>query len=731
MGQDHSQLVEVAAFHHILHRCSWEDRFKLLSLNRSYRAHIHEMETWRLFCEWLENDEFIHVQRGPGEDWKDAFLNHVALRKRWHIPQELLSPDAANDSQAVSQRQQDAPHHPDNIESAEVREADTTPEDAHTHFSINVVARFRPLPQNQKGDADSMSKESSPSSPEASTKDNASVRAIVPLHQRIRMIQAHHKCSPSEARKLLWAGQGDVSEFDPWRSATVKASKQHRAPLKEVSNGESLQSVSEQSVSAVDASKTHAQDGPNCCNKDTREQTKPKSEGQLSDGDAQHNGTGSGSDNMVDCGGGGDDDDRDDDNHHGAHAQQAASTSSQHLAALPASIRTGVLAVRPTTKDLVLCTNGGVRRFEFDGVLSDTMNQEALYELAARKQVGHFLNGVNACVICYGQTGSGKTYSMFGPDDLASSTVTRLSDHAGIAPRAVTEVVNTVFARKEHGLEASLRISIVEIFGQVITDLLHDRSVIGAWHGVAARAVLNNDAAEEIINPFALDELLLRAERSKRRAATAMNDRSSRAHTIILLSLDQKNPRTASRLTSTLCLADLGGSEQLKKSKAEGVQQEEARNINIGLLALKRVISALNANNSDHVPFGDTTLTSLLKPGLSGNSYTSVVVTGSLEACHVQETVQTMRFGEACQAVKGTAVSANVNPETQAIDAINSEIEELEQRIRSEERWVNKTIVREDQDGKETVVTSVLVGAEELRDRYEELLQIRSELLGI
>ena len=40
---------------------------------------------------------------------------------------------------------------------------------------------------------------------------------------------------------------------------------------------------------------------------------------------------------------------------------------------------------------------------------------------------------------------------------------------------------------------------------------------------------------------------------------------------------------------------------------------------------------------------------------------------------------QTMRFGEACKAVTGSEVSANVNAATQAIDAINNEISELEE----------------------------------------------------
>jgi kinesin family protein 5 len=62
-----------------------------------------------------------------------------------------------------------------------------------------------------------------------------------------------------------------------------------------------------------------------------------------------------------------------------------------------------------------------------------------------------------------------------------------------------------------------------------------------------------------------IEELLKTAESNKRRAATAMNTRSTRAHTLTYLSLRQT--RGDVRLKSLLCLADLGGSEQLKKSK--------------------------------------------------------------------------------------------------------------------------------------------------------------------
>ena len=57
--------------------------------------------------------------------------------------------------------------------------------------------------------------------------------------------------------------------------------------------------------------------------------------------------------------------------------------------------------------------------------------------------------------------------------------------------------------------------------------------------------------------------LLQAADELKRRAATAMNERSSRAHAVLVLRLKQRMGPACEETTSTLCMADLGGSEQV------------------------------------------------------------------------------------------------------------------------------------------------------------------------
>jgi hypothetical protein len=158
----------------------------------------------------------------------------------------------------------------------------------------------------------------------------------------------------------------------------------------------------------------------------------------------------------------------------------------------------------------------------------------------------------------------------------------------------------------------------------------------------------------------------------------AMNDRSSRAHTVLILNLTHVRPSRAEGrqapagndahmasgeiVKSQLLLADLAGCEHISKSKVVGEARKEAASINSGLLVLKKCISALNQEKS-HVPFLESKLTMLLKGALGGSSRTFVLVTGSLDEVHGDETVEAMRFGEQCAGVtNSTRIQASSLP---------------------------------------------------------------------
>jgi len=441
---------------------------------------------------------------------------------------------------------------------------------------------------------------------------------VLPLHQRLSLIRAAHKCSKAEARRILWQGDANSADPsakpDPWADAGVKSLDLPDGPA----TGEAPAASGEDGASPGE------------------------------DGDA--------------------------------------SAEDEAMQACVVNVTKG-----RDGSVLMCCPGTGLREFAFDAVLGETSSQADVYDAAPRRLVADFLNGRNACIFAYGQTGSGKTHTMFGPDLASGCAVGALSDAgSGIVPRSCSEVMAALeWRRARGGVAADLQVSYVEIYGEQVTDLLRDGAPVGLWHGVAHRAVYTGDCAQGVGSAAELRALLLRGDEAKRRAATAMNERSSRAHALLLLSLRQLHAPSGVEVWSSLCLADLGGSEKVLKSEVASMTQQaggyheadvrlrEAVNINLGLLALKSCIKALNDGGGAYVPYQNSRLTMMLSAALGGDCRTAVVVTGSGERRHAVETMHALRFGEDCAKVATTAGADSLAAARRAIRALDSEIEEV------------------------------------------------------
>ena len=135
--------------------------------------------------------------------------------------------------------------------------------------------------------------------------------------------------------------------------------------------------------------------------------------------------------------------------------------------------------------------------------------------------------------------------------------------------------------------------------------------------------------------------------RNKKFAETAMNERSSRAHTgslthllctyffklkstskihvVLVMQFSQIWKSKDLTVKSQLHLVDLAGSERIKKSKVEGTRLKEAVGINSSLLTLGKVITSL-VESKRHVPYLESKLTTVLRAAFGGNSRTTVIV---------------------------------------------------------------------------------------------------------
>lgn len=402
---------------------------------------------------------------------------------------------------------------------------------------------------------------------------------------------------------------------------------------------------------------------------------------------------------------------------------------------------------------IMVAPDVGLREFAFNTVFPTSYSQSNVYDASTKRLVMDFLNGYNATCIVYGQTGAGKSYTMFGADD-SSIHGGKKSIGAGIVPRACAEIISALKQKKEvNKIESRLTVSYIEVFGEYVSDLLKNGVRCGNSKVASQAYVLTGQAEHDVNTIDDVYDALRIGEAQKRRAATAMNERSTRAHAIFILCLHQTctNGNSTVSKTSKLFLADLGGSEQVKKSQVNagaqrvtgdefsagfelGIHMREAVNINLGLLALKKCIEALN-NSSKHVPYHDSKLTMLLSAGLGGNSRTSVVICSRLEAQHAAETVAALRFGERCAKVENTASRAS-SMLASVLARIDADIKEVERVIVAKERWIDVEEFREDEWALTEIKTEVkkvskLVGAEAERVVLEGLLQKRAQFAGL
>jgi len=247
-----------------------------------------------------------------------------------------------------------------------------------------------------------------------------------------------------------------------------------------------------------------------------------------------------------------------------------------------------------------------------------------------RDLIQSVVDGYNVSILSYGQTGSGKTYGMSGPD--------------GIIPSSIDLLLAEMARLSEKGWEYSVEASFVEVYNETLNDLLGDAKTWDEGEDLAASvrgkrkekheihhdavtgktSVTNlssvtlwpappnedesnsSDGAESsTYTQRAVAQLLDTAAKNRRVAATKANERSSRSHSIFMLTLRGACAATGESGEGVLNLVDLAGSERLKQSGAEGSRAKETAAINKSLAALGDVIAALGSKRGDesHIPY--------------------------------------------------------------------------------------------------------------------------------
>lgn len=307
--------------------------------------------------------------------------------------------------------------------------------------------------------------------------------------------------------------------------------------------------------------------------------------------------------------------------------------------------------------------------FSFDHVFGPETSQACVFQAAAGPVVSGVLTGYNGTLFAYGQTGSGKTHTMEGPN---------INDPElkGIIPRMM-DALFIGLVNASSSTEFTIKVSFLEIYMERIQDLLDESKANLQVKEDKGRGIYIQDATEMYVSsPAEMMAVMQTGAASRSVAATRMNERSSRSHSIFIVHIDQKDVETGTRRSGKLHFVDLAGSEKVGKTNVSGQQLEEAKMINKSLSALGMVINALTERQS-FVPYRDSKLTRLLQESLGGNSQTTLVIACSMSSYNDVETLGTLRFGQRAKKIQNKPI---VNQERSAKELL-LKLEQAEKEI--------------------------------------------------
>jgi kinesin family protein C1 len=326
--------------------------------------------------------------------------------------------------------------------------------------------------------------------------------------------------------------------------------------------------------------------------------------------------------------------------------------------------------------------------YSYDRVFECDTTQEQVFDEVS-PLVQSAVDGHKVCVFAYGHTGSGKTYTMQGLSSSTTTTATadQIAPSSGVIPRAVAQVFERARAEERHGWRFSFEVSMLEIYNDMLRDLLplptpakatQSPSKAGNKGGKGGSGMKLEIKLDGKGNPIAqglsvhrassIDEVLaLLALASSRRNVSnnGRNATSSRSHSVFTLKIRREMVRGSDgsdnsdgsdsggspargrtvRKEGVLNLIDLAGSERLspQEQSRNPALKRESNAINKSLSTLGRVITAI-AGKEKQVPYRDSKLTFLLKPSLGGNCKTLMICNIAPDDEQRPETIRSLRF---------------------------------------------------------------------------------------
>lgn len=219
--------------------------------------------------------------------------------------------------------------------------------------------------------------------------------------------------------------------------------------------------------------------------------------------------------------------------------------------------------------------------FTYDKVFDEHASTKEVFDESASDIITSFVNGISGSIIAYGQTASGKTYTMQGKGSLKDGAV----ENTGVIQMAIQALFEGL--AKQQSSVFLLRAAVIEVHNEEIKDLLlpsdEQRKVTTRYD---SKAGIVMDATEIFVTDYSsMIDLFSLADENRTVRKTEMNDRSSRSHMMIKITLEKKHIDDSDGeekiQVSTMNLVDLAGSDTvMTKARNQDEAQKEGSNIN-------------------------------------------------------------------------------------------------------------------------------------------------------
>ncbi|KAK8515438.1 hypothetical protein V6N13_139584 [Hibiscus sabdariffa] len=307
-------------------------------------------------------------------------------------------------------------------------------------------------------------------------------------------------------------------------------------------------------------------------------------------------------------------------------------------------------------------------QYSFDRVFDPLSSTRKVYKDGAKDVALSALTGINATIFAYGQTSSGKTFTM-----------------RGITENAVKDIYEHIKNTQER--DFVLKLSAMEIYNETVVDLLNRDSGCLRLLDDPERGTIVEKLVEEVVKDSQhLRHLIGICEAQRQVGETALNDKSSRSHQIIRLTIEsslRENAECVKSFLASLNLVDLAGSERVSQTNAAGVRLKEGSHINRSLLTLTTVIRKLSGGKRSHIPYRDSKLTRILQNSLGGNARTAIICTISPALSHVEQTRNTLSFATSAKEVINNAHVNMIVSDKRLVKHLQKEVARLEAKLQT------------------------------------------------